>query len=151
MAEDQAAGVPPAAETAILALGAGAAGPEPAAAPGMGMGQGGGGLPPAAAAAAAGRTAAALPPQPLIAASPGLGQGADVRVQLCDRHVYCCASPVLMRPSGVLRCPKNTNSFTNSFIFPAFTENPFSAKVQMRINRIAPHGNIIHHCNSFIP
>ena len=33
MAEDQAAGVPPAAETAILALGAGAAGPEPAAAP----------------------------------------------------------------------------------------------------------------------
>ena len=82
MAEDQAAGVPPAAETAILALGAGAAGPEPAAAPGMGMGQGGGGPPPAAAAAAAGRTAAALPPQPLIAASPGLGQGADVRVQL---------------------------------------------------------------------
>ena len=36
MAEDQAAGVPPAAETAILALGAGAAGtgPEPTAAPG---------------------------------------------------------------------------------------------------------------------
>ena len=53
MAEDRAAGVPPAAETAILALGAGAAGPEPAAAPGMGMGQGGGGPPPAAAAAAA--------------------------------------------------------------------------------------------------
>ena len=36
MAEDQAAGRPPAAETAILALGAGAAGPEPAAAPGVG-------------------------------------------------------------------------------------------------------------------
>ena len=84
MAEDQAAGVPPAAETAILALGAGAAGPEPAAAPGMGMGQGGGGLPPAAAAAAAGRTAAALSPQALIAASPGRGQGADVR---CLRRV----------------------------------------------------------------
>ena len=82
MAEDRAAGVPPAAGNTILALGAGAAGPEPAAAPGMGMGQGGGGPPPAAAAAAAGRTAAALPPQPLIAASPGLDQGADVRVQL---------------------------------------------------------------------
>ena len=38
MAEDQAAGRPPAARNAILALGAGAAGPEPAAAPGMGMG-----------------------------------------------------------------------------------------------------------------
>jgi len=79
MAEDQAAGVPPAAETAILALGAGAAGPEPAAAPGMGVGQGGGGPPPAAAAAAAGQAAAAFTPQALIAASPGLGQGADVR------------------------------------------------------------------------
>ena len=82
MAEDRAAGVPPAAGNTIPALGAGAAGPEPAAAPGMEMGPGGGGPPPAAAAAAAGRTAAALPPQPLIAASPGLGQGADVRVQL---------------------------------------------------------------------
>ena len=82
MAEDQAAGMPPAAETTILALGAGEAGPEPAAAPGMGMGQGGGRTPPAAAAAAARRTAAAPRPQPLIAASPGLGQGADVRVQL---------------------------------------------------------------------
>ena len=82
MAEDRAAGVPPAAETAILALGAGAAGPEPAAAPGMGMGQGGGGPPPAAAAAAARLAAADLTPRPLIAASPGLDQGADVRVQL---------------------------------------------------------------------
>ena len=43
MAEDQAAGRPPAAGNTILALGAGEAGPEPAAAPGMGMGQGGGG------------------------------------------------------------------------------------------------------------
>ena len=34
MAEDQAAGMPPAAETTILALGAGEAGPAPAAAPG---------------------------------------------------------------------------------------------------------------------
>ena len=83
MAEDRAAGVPPAAGTAILALGAGAAGPEPAAArPGVGMGQGGGGPPPAAAAAAARRAAADLTPRPLIAASPGLDQGADVRVQL---------------------------------------------------------------------
>ena len=40
MAEDRAAGVPPAAGNTIPALGAGAAGPEPAAAPGMGMGLG---------------------------------------------------------------------------------------------------------------
>ena len=45
MAEDQAAGRPPAAGNTILALGAGEAGPEPAAAPGMGMGQGGGRTP----------------------------------------------------------------------------------------------------------
>ena len=68
MAEDQAAGVPPAAETAILALGAGAAGPEPAAAPGMGMGQGGGGPPPAAAASAAGQAHTVPRPLALVAA-----------------------------------------------------------------------------------
>ena len=82
MAEDQAAGMPPAAGNTILALGAGAAGPEPAAAPGMGVGQGGGGPPPAAAAAAAGQAAAAPAPRALDAVSPGLGQGADVRIKL---------------------------------------------------------------------
>ena len=83
MAEDQAAGMPPAAETTILALGAGEAGPAPAAAPGVGVGQGGGGPPsPATAAAAAEQATAALTPMALIAASPGLGQGADVRVKL---------------------------------------------------------------------
>ena len=69
MEEDQAAGVPPAAETAILALGAGAAGPEPAAArPGVGMGQGGGGPPPAAAASAAGQAHTVPRPLALVAA-----------------------------------------------------------------------------------
>jgi len=82
MAEDQAAGVPPAAETTILGLGAGEAGPAPAAALGMGMGQGGGGPPPAAAAAAAGQAHTVPRPLALVAASPGLGQGADVRVEL---------------------------------------------------------------------
>ena len=104
MAEDQAAGMPPAAGNTILALGAGEAGPEPAAAPGMEMGPGGGGPPPAAAAAAAGRTAAALPPQPLIAASPGLGQGADVRVQL---EGYSSTSYRLSLPSSVLLCARS--------------------------------------------